>query len=99
MDIYNKLPIELQRKINYYVLEHPVAIIINDEIERLKCNLTFKFKDKSGVTICKINGRQFFCNEYFRQLKDEDSSTSSDVDDEIFNSIFQVSSSSEDEEE
>ena len=99
MDIYNKLPIELQRKINYYVLEHPVAIIINDEIERLKCNLTFKFKDKSGVTICKINGRQFFCNEYFRQLKDEDSSTSSDVDDEIFNSIFQVSSSSEDGEE
>ena len=88
-----------KEKNNYYVLEHPVAIIINDEIERLKCNLTFKFKDKSGVTICKINGRQFFCNEYFRQLKDEDSSTSSDVDDEIFNSIFQVSSSSEDEEE
>ena len=98
MDIYNKLPIELQRKINYYVLEHPTAVIIKDEIERLKCNLTFKFKERSGVTICKINGRQFFCNEFFRSLKDEGSSTSSDIDDDIFNSIFQVSSTSEDEE-
>ena len=96
MEIYDRLPLELQRKINYYVLEHPVAKIINDEIERLSCNLTFKFKETNGITFCKINGREFFCNEYFRHLKDEGSSASDD--DGIFNTIFQVSSTSEDEE-
>ena len=54
MDIYRLLPIELQKKINYFVLEHPCAKIIKDEIERLNCNLTFKFKDTDGKIICKI---------------------------------------------
>jgi hypothetical protein len=37
------------------VLQHPTAKIINDEIERLNCDITFKFKEKAGgPTICKI---------------------------------------------
>ena len=32
MDMYNKLPIELQRK-KYYVLEHPTARNIKDKIK------------------------------------------------------------------
>ena len=28
MDIYNKLPIELQRKVHYFILEHETAKII-----------------------------------------------------------------------
>jgi hypothetical protein len=96
MNIYNNLPPEIQRKIKYMVLQHPTAKIINDEIERLNCDITFKFKEKAGgATICKIDGREFFCNEYMRRLNDGCSTTSSD--DDLFNSIFEVSSTSSDE--
>ena len=40
MDIYNELPVELQRKVHYFILEHPTARIIKDELERLNCNIT-----------------------------------------------------------
>jgi hypothetical protein len=35
MEIFNMLPPEISNKIKYYVLEHPIAKIIKDEIERL----------------------------------------------------------------
>jgi hypothetical protein len=31
MDIYSLLPTELQNKVKYFVLEHPVAKIIKDD--------------------------------------------------------------------
>jgi hypothetical protein len=66
MNIYNNLPPEIQTKIKYMVLQHPTAKIINDEIERLNCDITFKFKEKAGgPTICKIQGIEFFANEYY----------------------------------
>ena len=48
MNIYNSLPPELQNEIKYYVLEHPIAKIIKDEIQRLRCDeyYTFKVKNK-----------------------------------------------------
>ena len=95
--IYDNLPSELQNKIKYYVLEHPIARIIKDEIERLNCDLTFKFREKAGgSTVCKIDGRLFFANEYFLQYNDDSPRTS---DDDLFNSIFEVSSTSSDEDE
>ena len=97
MEIYKLLPPELQNKVKYFVLEHPVAKIIQDEIDRLNCHLTFKFKEKAnGATICKVRGIDFFCNEYFVRRNDEASSTTSD--DDRFRSIFQVSSTSSDDE-
>ena len=47
-ELYNSLPPEVQNKIKYYVLEHPIAKNIKDEIERLNCDLTFKFKEKAN---------------------------------------------------
>ena len=91
------LPPELQNKIKYYVIEHPLARIIKDEVERLNCNLTFKFRNKQGHLICKIRGIDFFCNEFFRQLNDECSSSSSD--DDLFNSMFEVSDTSSDDDD
>ena len=35
MEIYRLLPSELQTKVKYFVLQHPIAEIIKDEIERL----------------------------------------------------------------
>ena len=97
MDIYNVLPPELQNKIKYYVLEHPVAKIIKDEIERLNCNITFKFKEKEGgSTICRINGLDFFANEYFLSFNGDSPRTS---DDDLFNTIFETSAASSDDEE
>ena len=40
MDIYRLLPSELQTKVKYFVLQHPIAEIIKDEIERLRCDET-----------------------------------------------------------
>jgi len=69
MDIYNNLPIELQNKIKYFVLEHPVAKIIKDEIQRLRCDEYYTFRDKQNKIFCKIDGRDHFYNEYFRMFK------------------------------
>ena len=98
MEIYSLLPEELQNKIKYFALEHPVAKIIKDEIQRLRCDECYIFRDKNKKIICKIDGRQFFINEYFRQYKDEDSSTSS-VDDDLFHTMFDVSTTSDSEDE
>ena len=36
MDIYKKnLPLEPQKKIDYYVIEHPCAVMIKDKIAEL----------------------------------------------------------------
>jgi len=48
MDIYSLLPTELQNRVEYLVLEHPVAKIIKDEISRLRCNEYYTFRDKQG---------------------------------------------------
>ena len=69
MDIYNLLPSELQNKVKYYVLEHPTAKIIKEEIERLRCDEYYVFKDKDGKVFCKVDGRDFLVSEYFRQFK------------------------------
>jgi len=71
--------------------------IIKDEIERLNCDITFKFKEKTdGRTVCKIRGIDFFANEYFLQYNDDSPRTS---DDDLFNTMFEVSSTSSDEDE
>ena len=44
MYIYNNLPPELQRKVKYFVKEHPCARIIKDEVLRLKCNRVYNLK-------------------------------------------------------
>ena len=69
MDIYNLLPIELQNKVKYLVLEHPVAKIIKDEIRRLRCDEYYTFRDEQGHLVCKIDGKDFFCNEVFRRIR------------------------------
>ena len=110
MDILRSLPVELQTKIKYLVLEHPVAKIIKDEIERLKCHLTFKFKDEHGSLFCKINGRDFFANQYFHTFNSRktqrvvmgsegiieyiDSETSDEYLDEVYDRLFFVQSES-----
>jgi len=104
MDIYNLLPTELQNKVKYFVLEHPVAKIIKDEIERLNCHLTFKFNDERGHLFCKVDGKLFFANQYFYTLdkrKDKnravtnsegsieyDDSDGSTTSDEYMNDVF-----------
>ena len=98
METYSLLPKEIQNKIKYLVLEHPIAKIIKDEIQRLRCDEYYVFRDKNKKVICKIDGRDFFCNEYFRQYKDADSSTSS-VDDDLFHTMFDVSSTSDDDDD
>ena len=61
------LPDEIQNKIKYYVLEHPTAVIIKEEIRRLKCDRVYKFKYAwENECLCKIDGRDFFVNEFFR---------------------------------
>ena len=65
MDIYRLLPIELQNKINYFVLSHPIAEIIKYEISRLRCDEYYTFRDNQNKVLCKIDGRCFFTNEYF----------------------------------
>ena len=71
--------------------------IIKDEIERLNCDITFKFKEKTGGrTVCKIRGIDFLANEYCLQYNDDSPRTS---DDDLFNTMFEVSSTSSDEDE
>ena len=96
MDIYNLLPSELQNKVKYYVLEHPTAKIIKEEIERLRCDEYYVFRDKEGKVFCKVDGRDFLASECFRQFnkkKDDTDSDTSDEDlDEICERVFSVSS-------
>ena len=68
MEIYSLLPTELQNKIKYYVLEHPIARIIKDDISRLRCDEHYTFRDNGGKVFCKVDGRDFYANEYFRKF-------------------------------
>jgi hypothetical protein len=69
MEIYNLLPTELQNKIKYYVLEHPTARIIKDDISRIRCDETYYFRDMHGKLFCKVDGRDFYAGEVFRRIK------------------------------
>jgi hypothetical protein len=95
MEIYNKLPVEIQNKIIYFTLEHPCAKIIKDEIEALNCDKMFKFK-YNHKTFCVVDGKMFFCNEYFRKFNYE-----TDDDDEFIDKItdllFDISDTSSDD--
>jgi hypothetical protein len=86
------LPDELQNKVKYLTLEHPTAKIIKDKLEELRCNLSFTFREKGGKAFCKIDGRDFFANEYLSQLNGD--SPHSSVGERFFY-IFDVSSSQE----
>ena len=107
MDIYNLLPSELQNKVKYYVLEHPTAKIIKEEIERLRCDEYYVFRDKDGKVFCKVYGRVFFSwDAYFRQFKKkkddtegDGSATSDEYLDEIFERMFFVSSATSSDDE
>jgi len=94
MDIYKNLPLELQKKIDYYVIEHPCAVMIKDKIAELKCNLYFIFKDKENNKVfCRIDGREFFCSEYFFRFNYEyDSNDESSIDNELVHDMFDVMS-------
>ena len=99
VSIYDNLPFELQNKIKYYVLEHPIARIIKDEIRRLRCDEYYTFKDKNNKTFCKVDGRDFFLGEYFIRFKEigaysDVSATSDGYMSEVFHRMFFVSSSS-----
>ena len=81
MEIFQMLPIEIQNKVKYYVLEHPTAVIIKDEIRRLKCDRLYKFKyAQETKCFCKFDGRDFFCNEFFRNRDNDNDDSSSSTD-------------------
>ena len=69
MEIYCLLPTELQNKIKYYVLEHPVARIIKDDISRIRCDEMYYFRDINGKLFCKVDGRDFYTDEVFRRIE------------------------------
>ena len=71
ISIYDNLPSEIQNKIKYYVLEHPLARIIKDEIRRLRCDEYYTFKDKNNRVFCRVDGRDHFLGEYFLRFKEE----------------------------
>lgn len=104
MEIYCLLPTELQNKIKYYVLEHPVARIIKDDISRIRCDEMYYFRDINGKLFCKVDGRDFYADEVFRRIKNrrkkiiqlihpdgsvEDVDSNSESDDEYFDEVFQ----------
>jgi hypothetical protein len=94
MDIFLKLPPELQSKVKYFALEHPTAKIIKDKMEELNCNLTFTFREKGGKAFCKIDGRDFFANEYFSQFNGDSPSSLCDA---TFHALFDVTSDTSDD--
>ena len=96
MEMYDKLPEDLQRKIQFLTLEHPCATLIKREIERLNCNRLYKFK-LDGKVVCQVNVVDFFATEYFAKLNGHDDD--SNFAEELFNMLFNVSDTSSDEEE
>ena len=96
MEIYSKLPEDLQRKIQFSTLEHPCAALITREIERLNCNRVYKFK-LDGKAVCQVNGIDYFATEYFKKLNGHDDDDSNFAE-ELFNMLFDVSDTSSDEE-
>lgn len=89
-----RLPDELKTKVKYFALEHPTARLIRDEIERLLCNRTYKFK-VDGQKVCQINGIDFFASEYFHQLNGSDSESVSSA---LLGMLFEFSDTSSGEE-
>ena len=69
MEIYQNLPPEIQAKIKYYALCHPTAAIIREKISELRCDEFFTFRDKENIIFCKVDGRDFFADEYFSRIK------------------------------
>ena len=94
MEIYYNLPNCLQSEIIYYILEHPTAKMIKDEIIKLKCDRIYKFKVEGTPTIV-VDGLDFFCNTYFSQF--EDHSTSTDFNEQLFDLLFEVTDTSDDD--
>ena len=97
MEIYSKLPEDLQRKIQFLTLEHPCAALIKREIERLSCDRVYKFKF-DGKVVCQVNGIDFFATEYFTKLNGHDEDDDSIFAEELFNMLFDVSDTSSEEE-
>ena len=88
------------------MLEHPTAKIITEEIEGLRCDEYYVFRDKEGKVFCRVDGRDYFASEYFRQFnkkkgdtEGDGSSTSDEYLDEIFERMFFVSSSTSSDDE
>ena len=98
MDILKRLPDVLQTKIKYYVLEHPCARLIRDEIERLHCDKSYRIK-MYGQVVAKIHGINYFCSEYFLQFKSSSESEVSSITSELFQAMFNPSSTSDDEDD
>ena len=99
MNIFDNLPEELKNKIKYYTIEHPCAVMIKNKIEEFNCHLYFKFKNKqTGKVFCKLDGRDYFCGEYFNHVKknifnyEYDSDSDSSVNSELFHNMFDVMS-------
>ena len=108
MEIYRNLPPELQAKIKYYALCHPTAAIIREKISELRCDEFFTFRDKENRVFCKVDGRDFFADEYFSRIKKpihcdlaevEESDTSNEYLDEVFARIFNVTSATSSDDE
>lgn len=108
MEIYRNLPPEIQAKVKYYVLSHPTAVIIREKISELRCDEFFTFRDQENRIFCKVDGRDFFADEYFSRIKKpkhydlaeaEESDTSGEYLDEVFERIFNVSSSTSSDDE
>ena len=106
MEIVDLLPPEIQNKIKYFVLEHPISRLIKDKIKELRCDEYYVFRDKNKKIFCKIDGRSMFISEYFSKYKtkkhnyeyDSDDDSSSSVDNDLFHTMFDVSSTSDDDE-
>ena len=76
----------------------------------MQCDEYYTFRDESGRFFCKVDGRDFYTNEYFRTLKRNRSiviygastETESDTSDEylgdVFDRIFFVSSTTSEDE-
>ena len=94
MEIYYDLPNDLQSKIIYYILEHPTAKMIKDEIIKLKCDRIYRFKVEGSPTIV-VDGLDFFCNTYFSQF--ELCSTSTDFNEQLFDLLFELTDTSDDD--
>ena len=110
MEIYQNLPPEIQAKIKYYALCHPTAAIIREKISELRCDEFFTFRDEENRIFCKVDGRDFFADEYFSRIKkpihfdltevgESESETSSEYQDEVFERIFNVTSSTSSDDE
>ena len=66
MEVFEKLPVELQQRIFQY-LRHPLADLIRDKIAELHLDQTFTIKGLNNKVIIQINCIDYFAKEYFYQ--------------------------------